>query len=152
MIAPNSDGEDTNGSPIDDSGGQGGIVRDPSGMTAVHAARMERRALRQRWPIKREKKRQLIDKLFDLAVGEGSKPREAISAARAIISAEGQNQQDDLPPPSNDNRVIIANMTAQEMDLLNQLYELRRGIPLDDELTVNEPEPEENGDGDYIPS
>jgi hypothetical protein len=151
MIAPNN--EENSQTPEGD-GGNRGAERVESGLTRQRDSHLNALAIRQRWPIKREKKRKLIEKLFDVALGDGAKPREAISAARAIISAEGQNQQDDLPPPQqNDNRVIIANMTAQEMELLNRLNELRHGIPSDDELnTIDEPSPEENGNGDYIPS
>lgn len=52
-------------------------------------------ALRQRWAMTDEKRAALVDMLFEVATNSESE-RERISAARALIAVEKQNQDDEF--------------------------------------------------------
>ena len=57
--------------------------------------RMIARAVMQRWPIKPEYRAALINKLMKVLASPESSAREITAAARAILSAESQNQADE---------------------------------------------------------
>ncbi len=64
-------------------------------MTPLQAARLDARALRQRWPMTPEQREAVIKRLVAVMKDPNSKPRAVIAAGRALISAEQQNQNDD---------------------------------------------------------
>ena len=58
--------------------------------------KLEQRAIRRRWNIPDDKRDQLINSQVDIAIGDGSSNREKTSAFRALLSAEAQNQADEV--------------------------------------------------------
>lgn len=54
-------------------------------------ARLAERALRERWPVPPEKLPGLVQVLLDLAESPATKPRERISAIKALIGASRHN-------------------------------------------------------------
>lgn len=75
------------------AGGLGGPVQPGT----ARDTRLAERAVRQRWPIPDEKRGAIINRLCDIALDKKTREREAISAAKAIISADRQNQIDERP-------------------------------------------------------
>ena len=61
---------------------------------SVKDTRMMARALQQRWPMTEEKRAIVINALLDV-IQTSEKPREITAAARALMSAEAQNQNDE---------------------------------------------------------
>lgn len=57
--------------------------------------RLTEQAIRQRWPIKPEHRAAIINKLVRVALDPETSPRETISASKALVNAEGQNQTDE---------------------------------------------------------
>lgn len=53
------------------------------------------RALTQRWPIKPEYREAIVRRLLRVIADPQSSPREVTAAARALMSAESQNQSDE---------------------------------------------------------
>ena len=53
------------------------------------------RALTQRWPIKPEYREAIVKRLLRVIADPQSSPREVTAAARALMSAEAQNQSDE---------------------------------------------------------
>jgi hypothetical protein len=66
-------------------------------------------AFKQRWEMSPEKKTELMEKLFKIATEDSNATnREIISAARAIIAAEAQNQADEkTATPSQTGQVNV---------------------------------------------
>ena len=71
---------------------------------------MIKRALQQRWPISPEYKAGLIRTLMAIALDPNSSRRERTAAAKAIIAAESQNQQDE-------HKVIDVNVATRNDNL-----------------------------------
>ena len=61
---------------------------------AIH--RMEQRAIRQRWELSCDQRAEIIQRQYEIAVAKEATDRAATNAARVCISAERQNQVDDL--------------------------------------------------------
>lgn len=62
---------------------------------SVRDTRMIARAVMQRWPIKPEYRAALVNKLMKVIADPNSSAREVTAAARALLSAESQNQSDE---------------------------------------------------------
>jgi len=56
---------------------------------------MMAKAVEQRWPMSSEVRAAIIQKLLKVMGSKDSSPREITSAAKAIMSAESQNQKDE---------------------------------------------------------
>jgi len=56
---------------------------------------MIQKALEQRWPIKPEYRDALVKRLLRIVADPQSSPREVTSAAKALMAAERQNQDDE---------------------------------------------------------
>jgi hypothetical protein len=56
---------------------------------------MMAKALIQRWPISVDAKAQIIERLVDIVSDPSSSPREVTAAAKGLLSAEKQNQDDE---------------------------------------------------------
>ena len=61
----------------------------------IRDTRMMSRAIVQRWPMSEEVRRQVLEKLAEIVIDPESKNREVIAAAKALMSAEAQNQSDE---------------------------------------------------------
>jgi hypothetical protein len=61
----------------------------------IRDTRMMARALTQRWPIKPEIREAIVKRLLRVIADPQSSPREVTAAARALMSAEAQNQSDE---------------------------------------------------------
>ena len=70
----------------DDAGGLGGFSR-----RDIRDIRLVERALRERWPIPKALRGPLIERLAGIVQDPEASPREAISAARAILQASKIN-------------------------------------------------------------
>ncbi len=67
-------------------------------------------AFEQRWPISKEYRFGLIRTLMGIALDPNSSKRERTAAAKAILAAEAQNQQDE-------HKVIDVNVTTRNDNL-----------------------------------
>lgn len=61
----------------------------------IRDTRMKARAITQRWQMSHEQRQSVIEDLLAVMRNPLSNPREKIAAAKALISAEGQNQSDE---------------------------------------------------------
>jgi hypothetical protein len=61
----------------------------------VRDTRLIARALNQRWPITPETRRVIVGRLLRVMADPSASPREVTSAAKALMSAEAQNQADE---------------------------------------------------------
>jgi hypothetical protein len=87
---------------------------------------MMSRALIQRWPLDAEKKAAIMDALYRVVTSGAASPREITSAAKALMSAEQQNQSDE-------HKVVdIANSTAHD-----RISEIARDLGIDATLIVD---------------
>lgn len=68
------------------------------------------RALTQRWPLDPQRKREIMEVLARFVGDENQKPRERISAARALLAAESQNQSDE-------HKVLDGQLAARDIEL-----------------------------------
>ena len=57
--------------------------------------RLDARAIEQRWPMSAEVRKAVIGRLVKVLADPESKRREVIAAAKALMSAEQQNQSDE---------------------------------------------------------
>jgi len=89
-------------------GGTGRGIRD---------TRLVERALRERWPIPKALRRPLIERLSEIVRDPGSSPREATSAAKAILTASKINLE-----------TIAATIKAQDHESVEEIDELWRQI------------------------
>jgi hypothetical protein len=62
---------------------------------SVQETRMMARALTQRWPVPPEYKTIIVKQLMKVIADPQSSPREKTSAAKALMAAEKQNQEDE---------------------------------------------------------
>lgn len=95
--------------------------------------RLEIRAMQQRWPISAKYREFLINKLLKIALDEATTNRESIMAAKALLSAEAQNQTDEH--------------TAAVQSDRNRFLEVARqlGIEADFRLVTQERTDSDNG-------
>jgi hypothetical protein len=61
----------------------------------IRDARMIKKAMEQRWPIDAEKRKAVVERLTKILNDPQSTAREATAAAKALMSAEAQNQADE---------------------------------------------------------
>jgi hypothetical protein len=61
----------------------------------IRDARMIKKAMEQRWPIDAEKRKAVVERLTKILNDPQSTAREATVAAKALMSAEAQNQADE---------------------------------------------------------
>lgn len=61
----------------------------------IRDTRLAERALVQRWPVKPEYREAMIRRLVRVIADPASSAREVSAASRALLAAEGQNQQDE---------------------------------------------------------
>jgi hypothetical protein len=85
------DGSATDAAPM--PGGQGGPFLSTAGQTSD--TRLQGRAIRERWPIPPEFRARIIVRLWGIVISPNASRREVMSAIRALIAAERQNQADD---------------------------------------------------------
>lgn len=52
---------------------------------------LERRAIREGWPISNQMKRELVESAHDIATSEDKTPQNRLSAMRNMLTMEGQN-------------------------------------------------------------
>jgi hypothetical protein len=64
-------------------------------MTETQIARMEARAMEQRWPTKPEYRDALIKRNVKIILNPNSSERAVAAASKVIIAAEAQNQADE---------------------------------------------------------
>lgn len=61
----------------------------------IRDTRMMARALEQRWPINDKVRKAIIGRLVQIVADPSSSPREVTAAAKGLLSAEKQNQDDE---------------------------------------------------------
>jgi len=61
----------------------------------IRDTRMMAKAVEQRWPMSAGIRRGIITKLIQVMTSPDSSPREITSAAKALMAAEKQNQEDE---------------------------------------------------------
>ena len=61
----------------------------------INDTRMEAKALTQRWPVTAEMRAAIVGRMMNVLISQDSSPREKTSAAKALMSAESQNQKDE---------------------------------------------------------
>jgi len=71
---------------------------------SVRDTRMIARAVVERWPIKKEYRDAIVKRLMQIVADPTTSPREATSAAKALMAAERQNQEDQIVDGTNDQR------------------------------------------------
>ena len=62
---------------------------------AINDTRMMAKSVQQRWPMSSAVRDVVIQKLIQVMASKESSPREITAAARALMSAEKQNQEDE---------------------------------------------------------
>lgn len=77
----------------------------------VRDIRMIAKAVEQRWPVGNDQRKALVERLMRVITDPESSPREVTAAAKALISAEKQNQDDqfkviDVANTKNENARI----------------------------------------------
>ena len=88
---------------------------------------MMARSLTQRWPIKPEIREAIVRRLLRVIADPQSSPREVTAAARALMSAEAQNQSDE-------HKVLdVEHATARD----NQLFAIAADLGIDPRLIVD---------------
>jgi hypothetical protein len=112
---------------------------------SVRDTRMMARALIQRWPVKPEYKAELIEKLMQVIASPSSSPREVTAAAKAIMAAEKQNQEDehklvDIELQQRNHRIstIAAELGIEESAILAIEAEASGDISSDAELQAED--------------
>ena len=84
-------------------------------------ARLAERALREAWPVPEAKRSQLVAKLIEVALAQGTGDRERVSAIKALLSAGRLNLE-----------AIRVAMAADYADVLDRLEALRGDAELAD--------------------
>ena len=114
-------------------GGEGGrMAEDEEEFPTKHpkALRlMEQNAIKQRWPVPDERRAGIINRQADIATDPEASNREATSAARCLISAERQNQIDDLAHDDSLARqpVSVPGVTMQNAQVIMMVPDNNRG-------------------------
>ena len=76
----------------------------------LQETRMISKALTQRWPIKPEYRAGLITQMMKVIADPNTSPREKTAAAKAILAAEKQNQDDE-------HKIIDISIQARNLEL-----------------------------------
>jgi len=63
---------------------------------SIETTRLIERAVKNRWPIDEKYKQAVVNRQVQIAIDKQSSNREAISAAKCLVSMEGQNQKDQI--------------------------------------------------------
>ena len=66
--------------------------------------RLVARAVKERWPVPAERRGEIIDSLVEIATDRNREDGHRISAAKALITADGLNQKDEHNTANNANR------------------------------------------------
>lgn len=106
------------------SGGQGAGSSRPA--LSREDIRMTGQAIRGRWPIRPERRQDIVDVLTTIATNPGAcGPRESIAAAKALLDADRINQVEEaravkapleIAGPDGRTRLDFSHMTDQELD------------------------------------
>lgn len=87
---------DDAGGPQDGSGNGGNPNRDEeSGLTKRALARLTGRAVRQRWKLSRRNRREVAERMCDIAKAKTEKAAVSVLAGSVVVRMEGQNQSDE---------------------------------------------------------
>ena len=78
----------------ENQGGQGGGLLAGIGHNRADA-RMLERAIKERWPIPEKARQALMSRMLQIGLSPDSSNREAVAAARVVLTADGQNQADE---------------------------------------------------------
>jgi len=94
---------------------------------AIH--RMEQRAISQRWSLSGEQRAEIIQRQYEIAVAKESTDRAATSAAKCCLSAERQNQVDDIANDDSLARqpVSVPGVTMQNAQVIMMVPDNNRG-------------------------
>jgi hypothetical protein len=94
---------------------------------AIH--RMEQRAISQRWELSCDQRAEIIQRQYEIAVAKEATDRAATNAARVCISAERQNQADDLAHDDSLARqpVSVPGVTMQNAQVIMMVPDNNRG-------------------------
>lgn len=157
-------GEGTNGHSHENqpllSGGQGGPESLSKGPGQTSDTRLIERAIKQRWPIKPEHRAAVVTRMLLIVADKGSSNREAVSAAKALISADSQNQSDEHHAEGetlNLNHSGTVELAAVRQEMLKdaQYLEYRRTHSINSDSSPvrsnGEPRPLENGSAPHGP-
>lgn len=103
----------------------GGSAGTPGTLTPED--RMDARALRERWPITPSQRRQIADRLIEIVNDPSSSPREVVTAARALITADKVNIDSDavdkMPDQSEADSLERFNSLSAIIERLNSFKE-----------------------------
>lgn len=83
---------------------------------ALSDTRILARALVQRWPNSAERRKEIMELLFQIGSDASNSPRERTTALKAIVAAEAQNQSDEhkvIDIGNQHNRDRIADVIAR---------------------------------------
>lgn len=77
------------------------------------------KALTQRWPVSPEIRRMIVGRLIKVMADPQASPREITSAAKALMSAEKQNQEDEhkLIDVSIEERDVALDAIASDLGI-----------------------------------
>ncbi len=81
----------------------------------MNSIRIEAKALAQRWELPPGKKQVVVDSLLSVLEDKEATNRDKATAAKALITAEGQNQKDDhakLQQDGNRFAAMLAHLRA----------------------------------------
>ena len=87
------------------------------------------KALTQRWPMSPDIRRMVVGRLIKVMSDPQASPREITSAAKALMSAEKQNQEDEhkLVDVSIESRNIALDAIARDLGVEVALIEAAEG-------------------------
>ena len=91
----------------------------------IRDTRMMANALEQRWPISEQMRAAIVARLVRIVADPTSKPREVVAASRGLLSAESQNQLDEL-------KTIDGLVSSNRMTTIDGMAEGRVVIMLPD--------------------
>lgn len=112
--------------PVETSGGLGGTPY----YGDLKGDRLERRAIKERWPIPEHYRKPLVDRQVKIALDPDKTSREATSAFTALLQAERQNMQDDgIGDPSQQVNVNVSVNDDARRDFLISLREALKDVP-----------------------
>ena len=119
---PNGENEKETTQQPEENGGYGGATN--SEYPTRHPnqdARIERMAIKKRWNIPDKYKDALVNGQVQIAISPKSSNREKTSAFRAILSAESQNQADELKG--------MIDPTLEPVDVQDMYEEMLDSVP-----------------------
>lgn len=99
----------------------------------IQDAKLFERAMKQRWRLDDAYKEVIIRKLMKIVMADDASKREVISASRALITAEGQNQADEHSAAVQSDR--------------NRFLEIARRLGVDADFRLITQEPADTSSG-----